>query len=58
MDDDRCRFCINRWTCKGICDKCDLTECEYNRDGFCLDIEALKQERKQTGCIYYDNTNR
>ena len=57
MDEDKCKFCINRWTCKEVCNKCNLTNCEHNRDGFCLDIKVLKRSGKQTGCIYYDNKN-
>lgn len=51
MDDDKCKFCIDKWICRGICSKCDYHECTHNRQGFCLDVEALRDPRKQTGCL-------
>jgi hypothetical protein len=51
MSDDRCKFCIDKWICKGICSRCDHHGCEYNRQGYCLDVNALKDPTKQTGCI-------
>jgi len=35
--------------------KCDKKECQYCRDGECLDKQTLKDPTKQTGCVYYAN---
>jgi len=37
--------------------KCDKKECQYCRDGECLDKQTLKDPGKQTGCIYYSGCN-
>ncbi|UYO61826.1 hypothetical protein LNN31_13675 [Acetobacterium wieringae] len=37
--------------------KCDKKECQYCRDGECLDKQTLKHPDKQTGCIYYSGRN-
>lgn len=58
MTNDHCTFCLNRWGCHGLCTRCERIECGYNHDGHCLDVKALKQPDKQTGCIYYTNRNR
>lgn len=57
MNNDHCTFCLNHWGCNGECTICNIKECEYNRNGHCLDIKALKHPEKQTGCIYYSNRN-
>jgi len=37
--------------------QCNQTECEYYRDGECLDAQTLRDPRKATGCLVYKGCN-
>ena len=40
-----------------IDNQCNQTECEYYRDGECLDAKTLKDPHKATGCLVYKGCN-
>ena len=56
--EELCKYCLQRWGCRNICSRCIVINCQYNQDGFCIDIKVLRVADKQTGCVWYGTSHR